>query len=966
MNKSIECGIRFLLQEDDRPFLSSRCFIVADPTSREHDQWDLLLSPPAEGGWVFEIDDVKSWMLQGGPERKMFYDRHDTGTPYRILNPNTVFRAYVARLFAQIPQEYRHLSRYALMPSISEPKSRRRYKEALEAAIPDVAVLPEPEMVAEYFRLVTRTLELESDVNNVVLIVDTGASTANMTIVLSRRDGQIVESGGKGAQRMQRLRTMRGDSVANAGRWVDEQLANLVGASPTDPALMRKIESAKISVSRGTVQQIEVALTEGGAPGTIDRAKLGMVTVHLWHELRPAFERLFEQLYASQISTSDAREKSADRLKDKKVNGPRDAHRLIDMIVLAGGTSLLPDFEEAMLASIFPDGYRPKVIKVGDTFPIAAAVGGIAHVLNNDILLRRDGKNDASLSSGDVRLETTLQCPIVMAIKTAQTYEEKIVILSPDDPFVDTGGTRLISGLPSFQKGEKAKARLLLDDKNPPRGRRPKEFSVARIPVEMSLTWVPDSSRATVSSHDTVGLDLWISAEKTEVKTASQEQSGHILLDLGMSKIVAVFAGPGGVSQQYVKDALRGTEMAERASTVSTESAIDLQSEQELPRATQDSVQFVSSTNKADQSDESRALPSVTFPDVERETHSPVNSQAHPRPSEIKTSGWDTRSSGSEFVQVLTQIGKVFREQEHSTTFADIVVALIGLAVRPTVILAGPPGCGKSTLVRLIARLLGKTPDDSFHDIAVQAHWTNDDALFGDKGNLLKLLQNDNRGHLVLFDEFNLTRPEYYLSRLFHAIESDTREISDGCSIASCRVMGTLNIDESSRVPSPKIIDRCFLIELPQVLWDGDASASLPTLGEEYIISGLPEVPRVTGNIDERVKSVVTALRKAVDENGLRHDFLPSRRVLADIKAVLSLHESLGLNSAGLLETDDVVDRLIASRILVKLSGAFETVEPALDAVEKALRDSNSLPMTHRRLKLARRQEHLGFVSPWH
>ena len=80
---------------------------------------------------------------------------------------------------------------------------------------------------------------------------------------------------------------------------------------------------------------------------------------------------------------------------------------------------------------------------------------------------------------------------------------------------------------------------------------------------------------------------------------------------------------------------------------------------------------------------------------------------------------------------------------------------------------------------------------------------------------------------------------------------------------------------------------------------------------------------------------------------------------------MLSLHHRLDLQGRNLLDRNDLVDRLIASRILMKLSGAFDQLSPALDALEEFSKDFEELPRTQRRLKLARQQARLGFVSPW-
>jgi hypothetical protein len=241
----------------------------------------------------------------------------------------------------------------------------------------------------------------------------------------------------------------------------------------------------------------------------------------------------------------------------------------------------------------------------------------------------------------------------------------------------------------------------------------------------------------------------------------------------------------------------------------------------------------------------------------------------------------------------------------------------------------------------------------------------NDSVLFGDNGILQHLFKNDTLSHLILFDEFNLTRPEYYLSRLFYALDGGKGAITPELKIAPCRVFGTMNIDESSRPPSPKVVDRCFLLELTQVPWDVGRPAGFGNLTSLPILPGLPTVSVDGASSDERVDAVLRALQGAVVEHDLRHDLLPSRRALADTRAIFDLHHRLDLQGKDLLGRDDLVDRVLCSRILVKLSGPFDQVQPALDALEKAVDGMEELPRTRRRLKLARQQARLGFVSPW-
>jgi energy-coupling factor transporter ATP-binding protein EcfA2 len=949
-----ETAFKFLLREGDRPFRSSRCFVIADPASRDRAQWTLQLDPPVNAAWTFEINDVKDWMLHGPPVRQIIQDPANARTSnFRILDRDAIFRAYLRQVRDNIPEAYRSRRIVALMPSIADHAARTRYKDAIEAAIPGAAVMPEPEMVAEYFRLLMRRLELEAGRNNVILVIDVGAATANMTLIVSRRDRKIVDVGTTGTQRDLRLRALRGDSRGRAGRWVDQKLAGLLGVDPEEPTILREVEALKVRASAQPDKE-HVAVAANGVRMAIDGALLADVAGELWGELLPLFRQLSGRLYENQTASESARELSRERFDELGVTSALEAHRLIDTVLLAGGTSLLPGFEKAMLSTLFQDGHRPAVLRVGDAFAIAAASGGVAHILHNYEPPRLREASGRSAAVFAAPLEATLQHPLLLGIKLPNEREQLVVLLEPDDPFIDDGGVRSVEGVPALAAKSQPRMRLLpslASGREARRGRQFEPMRVIRAPGRMDLQWDPRRERATIRSDEVEGTGkLWIDAHllRTRQEAAPNpfvdslpanllavDAAEEVVLDIGMSKIVAVTADRGAISAEM------------------------------LDQLTHQGPPAFPSRTPAPPGEANNFVDGPGIVSSERRSDTPASPP--PRPVAPARGGWGARVADADVVGALVRARDALADSAPHLRFDDIVVALLALAARPVVLLAGPPGCGKSTLVRLIASLLGMQSGDRFHEVAVQAHWADDDGLFGENGALTPLLTEVEGAHLILFDEFNLTRPEYYLSRLFHALDTETGLISPSQRLASCRVFGTLNIDESSRPPSPKVIDRCFLMELEPVDWDNAAAAAAaPVLPPDF--AGLPGLPAVAADAaggDPRIDTVLRALHRAVDDHDLRPDLLPSRRVLADIKALLSLHERLGLERDGLLDRSDLVDRLLASRVLVKLSGAFDQVGFALDALEKAVDGIDELHRTRRRLKLARQQARLGFVSPW-
>ncbi len=987
-----ETAFKFLLQDEGQPYFPSRFYVVADPTIQDRHQWTIELDSPQEGSWTYRIDDMKDWMLHGrAPTRQIIHDRSNTRSAYRDLERDEVFRAYLRKLFDRLPSEYQGRRKYALMPSIADEKTRLRYKGAVEAAIPGITVLPEPEMVAEYFRLVKRTLVLEEGRNNVILVVDVGASTANMTLILSRRDGKLLDSDKKGAQRDLRLRALRGDSRGNAGRWVDERLAQMLGVLVADETL-REIEKAKVKVSL-TGANVAFEVPSETKPLTLSVDLLAPIAGELCSMLRPLFESICERLYRNQTSSDDARRLNEDWMNERSVKTPTDAYRLIDTVVLAGGTSLLPGFGEALMKALFPDVKPPTLLRVGSSFAIAAAAGGLAHVLHNyePPRLRLGGsQNNGSFSAA---LESTLPYALLLGVKQSGQSEEQFTVLDANDPFADDGGVRPIEGLPAMATGSQPKARLLPGPAAglaARRGRPFKTMNVREAPGKMSLRWDPAKEEALIISEQIRDTGhLWIQAnglrkrseavlepfdEELDTDALAVDGCDDVVLDLGMSKIVAMTAQRGWTSAAELERVMDEGVAAE------FEDSTTLPAEQSLEPdlVTVDGgapLRIVDSAVSSRRGENTSA-------DVSGSTHGERRRAIIPTTSSVPDgsdrslspfrigqavnhySDWGPRIPEVVFSNALVSLRDEVAKIEPHFYFNDVVVTLLALAVRPIVLLSGPPGCGKSTLVRLIAQMFGKTAGSTFHEVAVQAHWEHDGVLFGENGILKAVLDTGDHSHLILFDEFNLTRPEYYLSRVFHALDGGIGSSSQGLKIAPCRVLGTMNIDDFSRPPSPKVIDRCFLLELSQVSWNAEHAGMINLSGLDPL-PGLPVVTVSGAGTDDRMEKILDALNIAVQENGLRHDLLPSRRVLADCKAMLSLHHQLDLQAKNLLDRDELIDRLIASRILVKLSGAIDQLLPALDALEKAVEDFEELGRTRRRLKLARQQARLGFVSPW-
>ena len=179
----------------------------------------------------------------------------------------------------------------------------------------------------------------------------------------------------------------------------------------------------------------------------------------------------------------------------------------------------------------------------------------------------------------------------------------------------------------------------------------------------------------------------------------------------------------------------------------------------------------------------------------------------------------------------------------YSSQFVDRFVA--ALCAKPFVVLSGLSGSGKTKLAQAFTCWI-KT-GDTVEIAPVGADWTNSEKLLGypnalDKDlyvmpdtRVLKLLmdaeKNDKLPFFLILDEMNLSHVERYFADFLSAMESgdeiklydgDQRYADKAKTISVPRrirvpknlfVIGTMNVDETTYMFSPKVLDRAQVIE---------------------------------------------------------------------------------------------------------------------------------------------------------
>lgn len=305
----------------------------------------------------------------------------------------------------------------------------------------------------------------------------------------------------------------------------------------------------------------------------------------------------------------------------------------------------------------------------------------------------------------------------------------------------------------------------------------------------------------------------------------------------------------------------------------------------------------------------------------------------------------------------------------------EVATFLLLLAARNWVILSGPSGTGKSSLVRRVSDAL----EGVFHDVQVKPNWVSSEDSLGYysevsqtfvPGVVLQALENAQTDsgslHFIRFDEMNLASPEYYLAEVLSAGETwttraDGRILSDliqlpptptGTSLPEVRIgenvflIGTVNIDETTRTLSPKVLDRSAVFDLhhvdlfavPTPLAASDQPTPPSLEGVRGLLGERPRSLAALGASDDELESVAQLLSGIGEVGGVLGGPVGYRQRDA-ILTMLTLGTRHGLTEV--LPPDTILDIGVRSCVMPKWQGSTPASYAALRRGIAILLDAN-------------------------
>lgn len=280
------------------------------------------------------------------------------------------------------------------------------------------------------------------------------------------------------------------------------------------------------------------------------------------------------------------------------------------------------------------------------------------------------------------------------------------------------------------------------------------------------------------------------------------------------------------------------------------------------------------------------------------------------------------------------------------------------LMAKPFVILSGLAGSGKTQLALAFAKCLSENIEDQVCTVSIGADWTNREPLLGypnalkndeyvlPESGVLQLLmranKNPDKPYFLILDEMNLSVVERYFADFLSAMESgEPIKLWDNESEAVPKeialpknvfIIGTINVDETTYMFSPKVLDRANVIEFkiaPNEMEDylgkkvninlEQAYSACADMAVDFVNKAKSQVEK-----DEKNKDVLLSFFKELKEVNAEFGY----RTVNEISRYLHFAD-------GDLEDDSAIDTAILQKLLPKLHGSRKKLVPVLTSLWK-------------------------------
>ena len=326
-------------------------------------------------------------------------------------------------------------------------------------------------------------------------------------------------------------------------------------------------------------------------------------------------------------------------------------------------------------------------------------------------------------------------------------------------------------------------------------------------------------------------------------------------------------------------------------------------------------------------------------------------------------------------VYYLYILKKEFLISDLPDTFDSVFAEryITSLLTKPFVILTGNSGTGKTRIAKQFSQYLEKTIDGkkNWLIIPVGADWTDNTKMLGFYNPLeeryvstptldfiLQSIKNPSIPYFLILDEMNLSHVERYFSDFLSAMESDEaiplykvveNKVEENAAIPekirlpkNLFVTGTVNIDETTYMFSPKVLDRSNVVEFkPEKeavldLITGTVDANNVAAAGNGVAEGFMDLAAIIRNGKcnveqsklEQVREFLGSIYEELQESGFEFAY----RTVKEIRQYFAAAYELQKDDFDITRT---MDEQIVQKILPKIYGDRKQIGELLDTLEK-------------------------------
>lgn len=303
---------------------------------------------------------------------------------------------------------------------------------------------------------------------------------------------------------------------------------------------------------------------------------------------------------------------------------------------------------------------------------------------------------------------------------------------------------------------------------------------------------------------------------------------------------------------------------------------------------------------------------------------------------------------------------------------------ITSLLAKPFVILTGNSGTGKTRIAKQFAEYLGVEDEKNGRNwliVPVGADWTDNTNIMGfcnplakdgegiyHKTEILKLIERANKNedvpYFLILDEMNLSHVERYFSDFLSHMETPDKpfvldgykEETDGHREGELPypdnlfIVGTVNIDETTYMFSPKVLDRANVVEFKpnkeevlalfgeaasdeKIVPAGDGTAEAFLQLAKAIRNGKCEIDNE--NAMENVKNIFSSVYDAAEKSGFEFAFRTVREIRQYISAAYEIADQ---NPE--FDLFGAIDEQLLQKVLPKIHGNKKEIGSLLDELE--------------------------------